>query len=78
MKQFLKSEKVTVLPNRPFSPDLASCDFFQNLRSSYLVDRWYMSRQALSLAEFVSLKLGIVLNQFGKQLFVSQTGFEPV
>ena len=37
-----KSEKVTVLQNRPFSPDLASCGIFQDSRSSYLVDRWYM------------------------------------
>ena len=57
-----------------FSPDLAPCDIFRNLRSSYLVDRWYKSRQTLgfsnSQGEFVSLKLGLVLNQF-----VFQTDF---
>lgn len=28
VKYFLKSEKVTVLPQPPYSPDLATCDFF--------------------------------------------------
>ena len=28
VKQFFKSEKVTVLPHPPYSPDLAPCDFF--------------------------------------------------
>ena len=28
MIEFLESEKVTVLPDPPFSPDMALCDYF--------------------------------------------------
>ena len=44
------SQRRLVLQNRPFSPDITSCGIFQDSRSSYLVDRWYMFLQALSLA----------------------------
>ena len=34
---FLESEKVTVLPHPLYLPDLAPCDYFQNLNIIYLV-----------------------------------------
>ena len=36
MTDFLESEKVTVLPHPPYLPDLAPCDYFQNLNIIYL------------------------------------------
>ena len=47
----LKSEKVTVLPHPPYSPDLAPCDFslFPKLKN-FLSGRRYRSRQALGSA----------------------------
>ncbi|XP_062593106.1 histone-lysine N-methyltransferase SETMAR-like [Saccostrea cucullata] len=48
VKQFLKSEKVTVLPHPPYSPDLAPCDFFLFPKlKKFLSGRRYKSRQAL-------------------------------
>ncbi|XP_060080781.1 histone-lysine N-methyltransferase SETMAR-like [Ylistrum balloti] len=45
---FLKKEKVTVLPQPPYSPDLAQCDFFLFPKlKSFLAGRKYTSRQAL-------------------------------
>lgn len=48
VKQFLKSEKETVLPQPPYSSDLATCDFFlySKLNMS-LFSRRYKSRQAI-------------------------------
>ncbi|XP_062582211.1 histone-lysine N-methyltransferase SETMAR-like [Saccostrea cucullata] len=51
VKQFLKSEKVTVLPHPPYSPDLAPCDFFLFPKlKKFLSGRRYKSRQALGSA----------------------------
>ena len=51
VKQFLKSEKVTVLPHPPYSPDLAPCDFFVFPKlKKFLSGRRYRSRQALGSA----------------------------
>lgn len=48
---FLKKEKVTVLPQPPYSPDLAPCDFFLFPKlKSFLAGRKYKSRQALGSA----------------------------
>ena len=51
--QFLKQEKVTVLPHPPYSPDLAPCDFFLFPKlKKFLSGRRYRSRQALGSAVF--------------------------
>ena len=48
---FLKKEKVTVLPQSLYSPDLAPCDFFLCLKlKAFLAWRKYQSRQALGSA----------------------------
>lgn len=48
VKYFLKSEKVTVLPQPPYSPDLATCDFF--FFFVVVSGRDYKSRQSLGSA----------------------------
>lgn len=51
VKQFLKSEKVTILPQPPYSPDLAPCDFFlfsKLKKSSYMVALNFMSMQSFN------------------------------
>lgn len=51
VKQFLKSENVTVLPHPPYSPDLAPCDFFLFPKiKKFLSGRRYKSRQAIGSA----------------------------
>lgn len=48
---FLKSEKVNVLPHPPYSPDLAPCDFFLFPKlKKHLSGRRYRSRSALGSA----------------------------
>ena len=48
---FLKKEKVTVLPNPTYSPDLAPCDLFLFPKlKAFLAGRKYQSRQALGSA----------------------------
>ena len=48
---FLKKEKVTVLPQPPYSPDLAPCDVFLFPKlKAFLAGRKYKSRQALGSA----------------------------
>ena len=55
--QHLKSERVTVLPHPPYSPDLAPCDFylFPKLKN-FLSGRKYRSRQALGSAVYQCLR----------------------
>ena len=49
--KFLESERVTVLPHPPYSPDLAPCDFFLFPKlKKFLSGRRYLSRQALGSA----------------------------
>lgn len=50
VKYFLKSEKVTVLPQPPYSPDLATCDFF--FFFVVVSGRDYKSRQVLARPSF--------------------------
>lgn len=51
VREFLKSEKVTVLPHPPYSPDLAPCDFFLFPKlKNFLSGRRYNSRQAVGSA----------------------------
>lgn len=53
VSNFLKQEKVNVLPHPPYSPDLAPCDFFLFPKlKNYLAGRKYRSRQALGSAVF--------------------------
>ena len=48
---FLKKEKVTVLPQPSYSPDLAPCDFFLFPKlKAFLAGRKYQSRKALGSA----------------------------
>lgn len=63
VKQYLKSEKVTFLSNPPFSPDLASYDFFfifQKLKK-FLSSRRYKSWQVLDTSIIKCLRS--ILNQ---------------
>ena len=55
--QYLKPERVTMLPIPPYSPDLAPCDFylFPKLKN-FLSGRKYRSRQALGSAVYQCLR----------------------
>lgn len=51
--EFLASEKVTVLPHPPYSPDLAPCDFFLFPKLKFqLSGKRYKSRNALGSAVY--------------------------
>ena len=51
--EFLESEKVTVLPHPPFSPDLPTCDYFLFPKLKYhLSGKRYNSRNALGSAVY--------------------------
>ena len=51
VKQFLKSEKVTILPHLTYSPELANCNVFLFPKlKKFLSDHQYNSRQALGSA----------------------------
>lgn len=55
--EFLKQEKVVVLPHPPYSPDLAPCDFFLFPRlKKHLAGRKYQTRKNLGAAIFQCLK----------------------
>ena len=65
---FLESERVTVLPHPPYLPDLAPCDYFQNLNIIYLagIYPYYLDilknkneRDMLSKLRISALKLAI-------------------
>ena len=63
---FLKSEKVTVLPHPPYSPDLAPCDYFLFPRlKNHLSGKRYNSRKALGSAIYQCLK-GIHVEDYEK------------
>ena len=59
MTDFLESEKVTVLPRPPFSPDLAPCDYFLFPKFKYrLSGRRCNSRSALGSTVYQCLMRG--------------------
>ena len=56
---FLESEKVNVLPNSPFSPDLAICNYFLLPKLKfYLSGKRYQSRDAIGSAVY-QLLMGV-------------------
>ena len=63
---FLKQEKVRVLPHAPYSPDLAPCDFFLFPRlKKHLSGKHFASRQALGSAVYQCM-LGIPPSDYEK------------
>ena len=68
MTDFLESEKVTVLPHPPYSPDLAPCDYFLCPKLKYhLSGRRYNSRNALGSAVYQCL-MGVPTEEYEKCL----------
>ena len=63
---FLESEKVTVLPHPPYSPDFAQCDYFLFPKLKYhFSGRTYNSRNALGSAAYQCL-MGIPIEEHEK------------
>ena len=55
--EFLRSERVTVLPHPPYSPDLAPCDFFLFPRvKKHLAGKRYTSRESVGSAVYQCMK----------------------
>ena len=66
MTDFLESEKVTVHPHPPYSPDLAPCDYFFFPKLKYhLSGRRYNSRNALRSAVYQCL-MGVPIEEYEK------------
>ena len=64
--EFLESEKVTLLPHPPYSPDLAPCDYFLCPKLKYhLSGRRYNSRNALGSAVYQCL-VGVPIEEYEK------------
>ena len=56
VREYLKQEKVVELPHPPYSPDLATCDFFLFPRlKKHLAGRKYQTRKNLGSAIFQCL-----------------------
>ena len=63
---FLASEKVTLLPHPPYSPDLAPCNYFLFPKLKYhLSGRRYNSRNALGSAVYQFL-MGVPIEEYEK------------